>query len=112
MVKNLINYNGNAEYSVDLHLTEMRFSREKVMFITVTTLMDGMDYTVVFNGIPMPKQLNKAFGRDKEATQLIIKTLKEDAVKYAIKYWNFVKEEWEDELDNTFNNYLKTTFGE
>ena len=112
MVKNLISYNGNAEYSVDLHLNEMRFSREKVMFITVTTLMDGMDYTVVFNGLPMPKQLNKACGRDKEAAQFIIKTLKEDAVKYAIKYWNFVKEEWEDELDNTFNNYLKTTFGE
>ena len=112
MVKNLISYRGNGEYSVDLHLSEMRLSREKVMFITVTTLMDGMDYTVVFNGIPMPKQLNKAFGRDKEATQLIIKTLKEDAVKYAINYWNFVKEEWEDELDNTFNNYLKTTFGE
>ena len=85
MVKNLISYNGNAEYSVDLHLNEMRFSREKVMFITVTTLMDGMDYTVVFNGLPMPKQLNKACGRDKEAAQFIIKTLKEDAVKYATK---------------------------
>ena len=112
MVKNLISYNGNAEYSVDLHLNEMRFSREKVMFITVTTLMDDMmDYTTIFNGLPMPKQLNKAFGRDKEATQLIIKTLKEDAVKYAIKYWNFDKSEWEDELDKTFNNYLKITFG-
>jgi len=111
MVKNLISYNGNAEYSVDLHLQEMKFSREKVMFITVTTLMDGMDYTVVFNGLPMPKQLNKACGRDKEAAQFIIKTLKEDVVKYAIKYWNFDKEEWEDELENILNKYLEITFG-
>lgn len=112
MVKNLISYNGNAEYSVDLHLNEMRFSREKVMFITVTTLMDGMDYTVVFNGLPMPKQLNKACGRDKEAAQFIIKTLKDDAVKYAIKYWNFDKEEWENELENILKQYLKITFDE
>lgn len=111
MVKNLINYNGNAEYSVDLHLQEMRFSREKVMFITVTTLMDGMDYTVVFNGLPMPKQLNKACGRDKEAAQFIIKTLKDDVVKYAIKYWNFDKSEWEDELENILKKYLEITFG-
>ena len=111
MVKNLISYNGNAEYSVDLHLQEMKFSREKVMFITVTTLMDGMDYTVVFNGLPMPKQLNKACGRDKEAAQFVIKTLKEDAVKYAIKYWNFDKSEWEDELGNILNKYLEITFG-
>jgi len=112
MVKNLISYNGNAEYSVDLHLNEMKLSKEKVMFITVTTLMDGMDYTVVFNGLPMPKQLNKACGRDKEAAQFIIKTLKEDAVKYAIKYWNFDKEEWENELEKSFNHYLKITFSE
>lgn len=112
MVKNLISYNGNAEYSVDLHLNEMRFSREKVMFITVTTLMDGMDYTVVFNGLPMPKQLNKACGRDKEAAQFVMKTLKDDVVKYAIKYWNFDKDEWENELEKTFNKYLEMTFGE
>jgi len=112
MVKNLISYNGNAEYSVDLHLNEMKLSKEKVMFITVTTLMDGMDYTVVFNGLPMPKQLNKACGRDKEAAQFIIKTLKEDVVKYAIKYWNFDKEEWENELEKSFNHYLKITFSE
>lgn len=112
MVKNLISYNGNAEYSVDLHLQEMKFSREKVMYITVTTLMDDMDYTVVFNGLPMPKQLNKACGRDDEAAKFIIKTLKEDAVKYAIKYWNFDKSEWEAELENILNKYLKITFGE
>ena len=110
MVKNLISYNGNAEYSVDLHLNEMRFSREKVMFITVTTLMDGMDYTVVFNGLPMPKQLNKACGRDKEAAQFVIKTLKDDVAKYAIKYWNFNKDEWENELENILNKYLEITF--
>ncbi|MBO7734398.1 MAG: hypothetical protein J6S67_17670 [Methanobrevibacter sp.] len=112
MVKNLISYNGNAEYSVDLHLNEMKLSKEKVMFITVTKVDNGMDYTVVFNGLPMPKQLNKACGRDDEAAQLIIKTLKEDAVKYAIEYWNFGKSEWEDELENSLNKYLKITFGE
>ena len=115
MVKNLISYNGNAEYSVDLHLNEMRFSREKVMYITVTTLMDcGMDNTVIFNGLPKPKQLNKACGRDKEAAQFIIKRLKEEDVKeYAEEYWNFIEEdEWEDGLEKTFNQYLKMTFGE
>ena len=107
MVQNLISYNGNAEYSVDLHLNEMRFSREKVMFITVTTLMDGMDYTVVFNGLPMPKQLNKACGKDVEAAKFIIKTLKDDAAKYAIKYWNFDKDEWTSNLDNVLETYLE-----
>lgn len=107
MVKNLINYRGNAEYSVNLHLNEMRFSREKVMFITVTTVMDGMDYTVVFNGLPLLKQLKKVCGKDKEAAQLIIKTIKEDAVKYAIKYWNFDKDEWENELDDVLKAYLR-----
>ena len=110
-MKNLISFLGVAEYSVNLHTMKMGLSGEEVMFITVTTLEDGSDYTVVFNGLPMPKQLKKICGKDVEAAKLIIKTLKDDVVKYAIKYWNFDKDEWENELEKTFNNYLKITFG-
>lgn len=104
-MKNLICFLGNAEYSVDLHLIEMGLSKEKVMFITVTTVKDGMDYTVVLNGLPLPKHLKKACGKDVEAASFIIKTLKEDVVQYAIKYWNFDKDEWESNLDLVLKQY-------
>lgn len=104
-MKNLINFMGVAEYSVNLHTMKMGLSGEEVMFITVTTLVDGSDYTVVFNGLPMPKQLKKICGKDVEAAKLIIKTLKEDVVKYAIKYWNFDKDEWTDNLNNVLEDY-------
>lgn len=106
-MKNLISFLGAAEYSVDLHLMKMGLSGEEVMFITVTTLLDGSDYTVVLNGLPMPKQLNKMCGKDAEAAKLIIKTLKDDVVKYAIKYWNFDKDEWTSNLDNVLETYLE-----
>lgn len=104
-MKNLINFIGVAEYSVNLHTMKMGLSGEEVMYITVTTLMDGSDYTVVLNGLPMPKQLNKMCGKDVDAAKLIIKTLKEDAVKYAIKYWNFDKDEWTSNLDKVLEQY-------
>ena len=104
-MKNLISFLGVAEYSVNLHTTKMGLSGEEVMFITVTTLVDGSDYTVVFNGLPMPKQIKKICGKDVEAAKLIIKTLKEDVVKYAIKYWNFDKDEWTDNLDRVLEDY-------
>lgn len=104
-MKNLINFIGVAEYSVNLHTMKMGLSGEEVMFITVTTLMDGSDYTVVLNGLPMPKQLNKMCGKDVDAAKLIIKTLKDDVVKYAIKYWNFDKDEWTDNLDKVLEQY-------
>lgn len=104
-MKNLINFIGVAEYSVNLHTMKMGLSGEEVMYITVTTLMDGSDYTVVLNGLPMPKQLNKMCGKDVDAAKLIIKTLKEDAVKYAIKYWNFDKDEWTSNLDTVLEQY-------
>lgn len=104
-MKNLINFIGVAEYSVNLHTMKMGLSGEEVMYITVTTLMDGSDYTVVLNGLPMPKQLNKMCGKDVDAAKLIIKTLKEDTVKYAIKYWNFDKDEWTSNLDKVLEQY-------
>lgn len=107
-MKNLINFMGVAEYSVNLHTMKMGLSGEEVMFITVTTLMDGSDYTVVLNGMPMPKQLKKICGKDVEAAKLIIKTLKEDVVKYAIKYWNFDKDEWEMNLDLVLKQYKES----
>ena len=100
----------NEEYSVDLHLNEMRISKEKVMYITVTKMdeRDGVDdYTVVFNGIPYSKQLRDICDYDEEAATLIIKTLKEDALKYAIEYWYFQKDEWEDGLDYALDEYKK-----
>ena len=108
VMKNLINFMGVAEYSVNLHTMKMGLSGEEVMFITVTTLMDGSDYTVVLNGMPMPKQLKKICGKDVEAAKLIIKTLKEDVVKYAIKYWNFDKDEWEMNLDLVLKQYKES----
>lgn len=110
-MKNLVNFIGVAEYSVNLHIMKMGLSGEEVMFITVTTLLDGSDYTVVLNGLPMPKQLNKMCGKDVEAAKLIIKTLKEDAVKYAIKYWNFDKDEWLMNLTEVLVQY-EETYGE
>ena len=75
------------------------------MFITATKVGNGMDYTVIFNGLPTPKNLLKVCEKDVYAAELIIKTLKEVALSYAKKYWNFDKEEWEDELDDVLFHY-------
>ena len=108
MIKNLISYfNGEVEYSVNLHLIKTQ-RKNKVMFITATKVDNGMDYTVIFNGLPTPKNLVKVCEKDVEAAQFIIKTLKEDAVKYAIKYWNFDKDEWETNLDDVLFHYKES----
>ena len=75
------------------------------MFITATKVDNGMDYTVIINGLPTPKNLLKVCEKDVDAAKLIIKTLKEDALSYAKKYWNFMKSEWEDELDDVLFHY-------
>lgn len=75
------------------------------MFITATKVDNGMDYTTIINGLPTPKNLLKVCEKDVDAAKLIIKTLKEDALSYANKYWNFDKEEWEDELDDVLFHY-------
>ena len=107
MIKNLISYfNGEVEYSVNLHVIKTQ-RKNNVMFITVTKVDNGMDYTVIFNGLPTPKNLLKVCEQDAEAARFIIKTLKEDALSYAKRYWNFDKSEWEDELDNSLEHYME-----
>ena len=78
------------------------------MFITATKVDNGMDYTTIFNGLPTPKNLLKVCEKDVEAARFIIKTLKEDALSYAKKYWNFMKSEWEDELDDVLLHYKES----
>lgn len=108
MIKNLISYfNGEVEYSLNLHVIKTH-RKNNVMFITATKVDNGMDYTVIYNGLPTPKNLLKVCKKDVDAARLIIKTLKEDALSYAKKYWNFDKEEWEDELDDVLFHYKES----
>ena len=108
MIKNLISYfNGEVEYSLNLHVIKTQ-RKNNVMFITATKVDNGMDYTVIFNGLPTPKNLLKVCEKDVEAARFIIKTLKEDALSYAKRYWNFDKEEWEDELDDVLFHYKES----
>ena len=108
MIKNLISYfNGEVEYSVNLHVIKTQ-RKNKVMFITVTKVDNGMDYTVIFNGLPTVKNLLEVCEKDVEAAKFIIKTLKEeDVYELAAEYWNFAKDEWEDELDDTLLFYTE-----
>lgn len=110
MELNLLNYASEAvEYSVNLHTVKL-LSGENSMYITITkNVVDqgNGDYTTVFNGLPIPKLLKKTFGKDHEACAFAIKALKEDACKYAIAYWNFVKDEWESNLDLAYKHYKK-----
>lgn len=108
MIKNLISYfNGEVEYSLNLHVIKTQ-RKNNVMFITATKVDNGMDYTVIYNGLPTPKNLLKVCEKDVEAARFIIKTLKEDALSYAKRYWNFDKEEWEDELDDVLFHYKES----
>lgn len=108
MIKNLISYfNGEVEYSLNLHVIKTQ-RKNNVMFITATKVDNGMDYTVIINGLPTPKNLLKVCEKDVEAARFIIKTLKEDALSYAKRYWNFGKEEWEDELDDVLFHYKES----
>lgn len=111
MIKNLnyfVSSNGK-EYSTDLHIVNVGVGEEstKVMYITVTTLYDGSDYTVIFNGLPTVKNL-KRISDNYDAVAPIIDALKEKAVKYAIKYWNFDRDEWEMNLDIVLKQYKES----
>ena len=103
--------NDKAEFSIKLCITN-----SNVMFITATRIYletdeNGepykiMDYTTIFNGLPTPKNLLKVCEDDTDSAKRIIEVLKrEDVFKFAAEYWNFAKEEWEDELDDVLFHY-------
>ena len=108
MIKNVINYsNGEKEYHVDLHVITTKQSLTKVMYITATTIESGYDYTVIFNGLPTPKNLKKCCEKDWVAARCIIEALKKKW-KYAATHWQFDKEQWEEELESNYGEYLKS----
>ena len=130
MIKNLIEFvakDGKAEYSLNLFTHSVNLftldyvctTNTNVMFITATRIdletdengepYKMMDYTVIFNGLPTPKNLLRVCEKDVEAAKKIIEVLKrEDALSYAKKYWNFMKSEWEDELDDVLFHYKES----
>ena len=109
--------NDKAEFSINLFtLDEVGITNSNVMFITATRidletdengeLHKMMDYTTIFNGLPTPKNLLKVCEKDVDAAKRIIEVLKrKDVFKFAAEYWNFDKEEWEDELDDVLFHY-------
>lgn len=122
MISNLIEFvakNGKAEYNLNLFtLDEVGTTNTNVMFITATRIdlerdengepYKMMDYTTIFNGLPTPKNLLRVCEDDTDSANEIIEVLKgEDVFELAAEYWNFDKDEWEDELDNSFNAYLE-----
>ena len=122
MISKLIEFvakNGKAEYSLNLFtLDEVGTTKTNVMFITATRIdletdENGepyrmMDYTTIFNGLPTPKNLLKVCEDDTDSAKEIIEVLKgEDVFELAAEYWNFDKEEWEDNLDDSLALYLE-----
>lgn len=122
MISNLIEFvakNGKAEYSLNLFtLDEVGTTNTNVMFITATRIdletdENGepyrmMDYTTIFNGLPTPKNLLKVCEDDTDSAKEIIEVLKgEDVFELAAEYWNFDKDEWEDNLDDSLELYLE-----
>lgn len=111
--------NDKAEFSINLFtIDEVGITKSNVMFITVTRIdletdengepYKMMDYTTIFNGLPTPKNLLKVCEDDTDSAKRIIEVLKgEDVFKFAAEYWNFDKDEWEDELDNSLAHYLE-----
>ena len=109
--------NDKAEFSINLFiLDEVGITKSNVMFITATRIdletdengepYKMMDYTTIFNGLPTPKNLLKVCEDDTDSAKRIIEVLKgEDVFKFAAEYWNFDKEEWEDELDDVLFHY-------
>lgn len=125
--KNLIEFvakDGKAEYSLTFFTQNVNLftvdyvcsTHTNVMFITATRIdletdengepYKMMDYTVIFNGLPTPKNLLRVCEKDIEAAKKIIEVLKrKDVFELAAEYWNFDKEEWEDELDDVLFHY-------
>ena len=128
--KNLIEFvakDGKAEYSLTFFTKNVNLftvdyvctTHTNVMFITATRIdletdengepYKMMDYTVIFNGLPTKKNLLKVCEKDVEAAKKIIEVLKrKDVFELAAEYWNFDKEEWEDELDDVLLHYKES----
>ena len=128
--KNLIEFvakDGKAEYSLTFFTQNVNLftvdyvcsTHTNVMFITATRIdletdengepYKMMDYTVIFNGLPTKKNFLKLCEKDVEAAKKIIEVLKrKDVFELAAKYWNFDKEEWEDELDDVLFHYKES----
>ena len=131
--KNLIEFvakDGKAEYSLTFFTQNVNLftvdyvcsTYTNVMFITATRIdletdengepYKMMDYTVIFNGLPTPKNLLRVCDKDVEAAKKIIEVLKrKDVFELAAEYWNFDKEEWEDELDDVLLHYKERVSG-
>lgn len=125
--KNLIEFvakDGKAEYCITFFTQNVNLftvdyvcsTYTNVMFITATRvdletdengeLYKIMDYTTIFNGLPTPKNLLRVCEKDVDAAKKIIEVLKrKDVFELAAEYWNFDKEEWEDELDDVLFHY-------
>lgn len=111
--------NDKAEFSINLFtIDEVGITKSNVMFITATRIdletdengepYKMMDYTTIFNGLPTPKNLLKVCEDDTDLAKRIIEVLKgEDVFKFAAEYWNFDKDEWEDNLDDSLELYLE-----
>lgn len=111
--------NDKAAFSINIFTLDevgITITNSNVMFITATRidlekdengeLYKMMDYTTIFNGLPTPKNLLKVCEDDTDSAKRIIEVLKrEDVFKFAAEYWNFDKEEWEDELDDVLFHY-------
>lgn len=115
MTKNIYFFGDYAhEFSVDLHIEKAKHvidTKDSFMYITISRLENNMgdlkDYTVILNGLPTPKILLKVCGSDRADAREIIDCLKNDACKYAIKYWRFDKDEWEQNLELAYKEYLE-----
>ena len=122
MISNLIEFvakDGKAEYSLNLFtLDGVGTTNTNVMFITATRIdletdengepYKMMDYTTILNGLPTPKNLLKVCEDDTDSAKEIIEVLKgEDVFELAAEYWNFDKDEWEDNLDDSLAHYME-----
>ena len=102
-----------TEFSINLHIVEMPMNGREVMFITISTAEsdDETDYTVVLNGLPTLKNLERACGKSINAAERVIKALKK-AVKEACEYWGFMDDEWVSNLDNVLDDYKSKRLAE
>lgn len=110
-ISNFLASNSNKEFSTDIHFKTMKQTDTEVMYITITAadLNNEQDYyTVILNGLPMPKTIKRICDKDVEAAEEIISDLKRLALDEACKYWNFDKDEWEMNLDLVLKQYKES----